>query len=82
MKALTVFETCVLPELLGKRYTRPSSNIEESKETHKNHLLPLQINQILIVVHHQLSENKYRYCRGPEEGTMIASENEDCAIEW
>ena len=31
---------------------------------------------------HQLSENKYCYCGGPEEGTMIACENEDCAIEW
>ena len=79
IKAQTFFKTCILPELLGKWYTRPSRAVQrdpqgssvataETSDSDSNG--------------HQLVDNKYCYCGGPEEGTMIACENEDCAIEW
>ena len=30
----------------------------------------------------QLPKKKYCHCGGPEEGAVIACENEDCIIEW
>ena len=29
-----------------------------------------------------VDQPSYCYCRGPEEGTMIACDNPDCPIEW
>ena len=67
-------------ELLGKWYTRSSIKAVQRD---------LQVSFVATAEKsdsdssgHQLSENKYCYCRGPEEGTMIACKNEDCAIEW
>ena len=64
---------CILPELLGKWYTRsnkvyaiqfdpPSSNASSGSE--------------------QNSEEVYCYCKEPEKGEMIGCDNKDCPIEW
>ena len=69
------FKTCVLPELLGRWYTRPcvemcteqlpSGTQSSSDDTSQN-------------------QRKYCYCQQPEDGVqeMIACDNPQCSIEW
>ena len=72
-KAELFFRTCLLPELLGNWYTRPTefsnANVEladaDSETQESNN-----------------SEPVYCYCHKPEDGTMIACDNPDCSIEW
>ena len=64
-KAEEFFRTCLLPELLGNWYTRPTEFPNANLETSDAN-----------------SEPKYCYCRGPEDGTMIACDNPNCRFEW
>lgn len=69
-KAEVFFRNCLLPELLGNWYTRPtefscSTNLESSHST------PMTS-----------SEPMYCYCRGPEKGRMIGCDNPSCSVEW
>ena len=75
-KAQTFFKTCILPELLGKWYTRPSCDIRAVKTDQIPG--PSGANDTSTA----LQERKYCYCGGPEEGRMIGCDNEDCIIEW
>ena len=67
-KAKHFFTVCLLPEILGKWYTRPavSSGTNQSNQSNSSD------NEV----------GQYCYCRGPDEGTMIACDNTDCKIEW
>ena len=82
-KAQLFFKNCLLPELMGNWYTRPilkgTSDITDvvnntpgpsSTVTDDTHITPNPGDQV------------YCYCRGPEEGTMIACDNLNCPIEW
>lgn len=74
VKAQTFFKTCILPELLGKWYTRPSSDIQTDSPGPSG---------ITVTSQPQLDhERKYCYCGGPEEGRMIGCDNEDCVLQW
>ena len=67
-KAKHFFTVCLLLEILGKWYTRPavSSGTNQSNQSNSSD------NEV----------GQYCYCRGPDEGTMIACDNTDCKIEW
>jgi len=64
-KATTFFKYGVLPELLGKWFTRKTM-LELTDDSDNN------------------DENNQRwcYCRKPEEGSMIGCDNKDCPIQW
>lgn len=62
------FIQVILPELVGKWYTKPSiSSSEASSATQSNP---------------DDSSVKWCYCQGEEEGTMIYCEGESCLIKW
>ena len=67
-KAKHFFTVCLLPEILGKWYTRPAvrSGTNQSNQSNSSD------NEV----------GQYCYCCGPDEGTMIACDNTDCKIEW
>ena len=67
-KAELFFRTCLLPELLGNWYTRPTEFISSSN----SESTPVISN----------IEPMYCYCRGPEEGKMIACDNPSSPVEW
>ena len=73
IKAQTFFKTCLLPELLGKWYTRPCSDIIDTDPPGPSGVAENSDLQL---------EQKYCYCGGPDIGRMIACENQDCIIEW
>ena len=62
------FRNCLLPEVLGKWYTRPTQCTSTSNPTSTPAI--------------SSTEQMYCYCRGPEESTMIPCDNPDCPIEW
>ena len=79
-KAHHFFATCILPELLGKWYTRSnrvyaidfgasSSNIASGSS--------------MTYSEETTRQRYYCYCRGSEEtGDMIGCDNDECKIEW
>jgi len=70
-KAHQFFRTCILPELLGKWYTRPIKTSFSDPASSTSDKCDEPSNQSV-----------YCYCNGPEEGEMIACDNEQCGIEW
>ena len=74
VKAQTFFKICILPELLGKWYTRPSSDIKPDSPGPSD---------ITVTSQPPLDhERKYCYCGGLEEGRMIGCDNDDCVLQW
>ena len=68
--------TCTLPELLGKWYTNSSRNKQgNTMPSNTGTSKPSTATS-------DCEQQKFCYCGGPEEGTMIACDNEDCSIEW
>ena len=67
-KAESFFLTSILPELLGKWYTRP--------------YVPVNENGSLSSSCKANSSERFCYCRGVEKGKMIGCDNEECHIEW
>ena len=68
LQAEHFFKTCLLPKLLGNWYTRPNVSTKISCEQSS--------------VANTTDTMTYCYCKGPEEGTMIACDNPDCQVEW
>jgi len=78
-KARCFFRTCLLPEILGHWYTRPlvkSSSSSDSATTSQS--VQLDDN----AANSSQGSELFCYCRGPEEGSMIACDNHQCKIEW
>jgi len=72
-KAEYFFRTCLLPEILGNWFTRDNistsgGELPSSDEPSGNT--------------NSIEEQTFCYCRGSEEGLMIACDNPDCLIEW
>ena len=67
------FRTCLLPELLGRWYTRPSS--EQGTQTSPTAIDPAS---------EEAERRLYCYCQQPEDGSkeLIACYNPTCNIEW
>ena len=76
-KASHFFKICILPELLGRWYSRPCICLEENEKQNTSHppSLPPGVST---------STTLYCYCRQPEsdEKTWIACDNPSCSIEW
>ena len=79
-----LFKTCLLPELLGNRYTCPNVSHTEldsnnNSETEQGHL-----DQSPSTSSSQSNKTSkvYCYCNAPEVGDMIGCDNKNCAIEW
>ena len=62
--------TCILPELLGKWYS------SSGQMTHTN-AVSSNTSEATAA-----QEQKFCYCRGPDEGKTVACDNEQCSIEW
>ena len=73
-KAKHFFTVCLLPEILGNWYTRPTVSSHSSSDSSQS--MANQNNSYNSEV------EWYCYCHGPEEGTMIACDSSDCKIEW
>ena len=71
-EAETFFTTCLLPELMGNWYTRPSVKSSNTSDFDEN----------TDVIDASGSQKLYCYCSGPDEGSMIACNNTECKIEW
>ena len=65
---------CVLPELLGRWYSRPC--VKERSETRSVTSTDADPRPLEVTV------SVYCYCRGPEEDEMIACDNPSCPVEW
>ena len=84
-KAQHFFRTCLLPEIMGNWYTRPtgttfSSNHDEQLGSSRN--MESHVIEYLSENSNNCDQPRYCYCRGPEAGTMIGCDNPDCPIEW
>ncbi len=73
------FKFCILPELVGKCYTKPVPNVlsQESQQPSTS-LSPNTLN----VNSENSAQEIWCYCREPESGKMIMCENSSCKIEW
>lgn len=69
-KAEHFFKICLLPELIGKWYTRPIVELNDENNPSLDNVASTSFQQL------------YCYCKCPESGTMIACDNPQCAIEW
>lgn len=73
MKAKKFFSLCILPELLGKWYTRPSTP-------------PTQLHgdeELVDDVDGDKEEGPWCYCQTDIEGSkLIGCDNPICAIQW
>ncbi len=86
------FVTGIRPELLGKWYTRSNKvyaisfdQPRPSGSTISNEPGPsgsTSRNEPRLTGSTSSNEHTFCYCNGPEEGDMIACDNETCSIEW
>ena len=86
-KSSQFFKTCLLPEIMGNWYTRPSftaetSNADLSEDWTATGSSLDHDDTPESADTYYVDQPSYCYCRGPEEGTMIACDNPDCPIEW
>ena len=78
-KASYFFTFCILPELLGKWYTRPYVKHdcpEESSSSSSTAAIETDS------IHSSSHDRDYCYCGGTGGGLMIGCDNDGCAIEW
>ena len=86
-KSSQFFKTCLLPEIMGNWYTRPSFTTEASNTglsedwTATGDSLD-QDDTTESTDTCNVDQPLYCYCQGPEVGTMIACDNPDCPVEW
>ena len=68
------FTTAILPELMGKFYSRTTSDHDQSTAASETDSAspspPAETAQT------------YCYCHGPEEGNMVGCDNSTCAYQW
>ena len=74
-KATVFFKHGVLPELLGKWYTKPPVQKNSSECITSSH------NEVTDYAG-ESSEECWCYCRGEDIGEMILCDNERCEIKW
>ena len=65
------FTTAILPELMGKFYSRTMSDHDQS-------IAPSGTDPSSPLPAAETAQN-YCYCRGPEEGNMVGCDNSTCA---
>lgn len=72
-KAQYFFQNAVLPELIGKFYSRP-----DTVSTN----LPSESSICESQQDTSTDEQVYCYCKGPESGKMIGCDNQSCPFQW
>ena len=75
MKCKEFFQVCILPELLGRWYTK---SIVVNEEVDKSLPGPSTASDESS----DPASTTYCYCQQPERGQMIACDNVNCSIEW
>ena len=75
-KMKDMFVYGVLPEIIGKRYTRKP--VEDSSGVVQTHPEREQI----IVEHTKDPEKLWCYCAQPSYGKMVCCDNSTCTIQW
>ena len=84
-KSQHFFQTCLLPEIMGNWYTRPSgvtSNSSHDEQCGSSGNTEDRASEDLSGNSSGCDQLRYCYCGGPEAGTMIGCDNTDCSIEW
>ena len=82
LRAGLFFRTCILPELLGKWYTRAR------KASDNLSVVNPDIGSDIATIYGSdqsgpsSSTDIYCNCRAPADGKMIGCDNENCKIEW
>jgi len=83
VKSEQFFVTCLLPEILGHWYTRPAVTTSNDLEG------PCSSSQLAVTTGQSVSRDQnneddmtYCICNGPDEGTMICCDNDNCEIKW
>ena len=80
------FSSSLLPELLGKWYTRPVVNSTNTDHCDENSASPSSENTAMAdqstIATTSTSQKLYCYCCCPEDGLMIACDNTEGKIEW
>lgn len=70
---------CLLPEILGKWYTRPSvpqSDNSQCEQARKNSNDVPKLQQV------QQNQGTFCNCHGLNTGMIIGCDNKDCPIQW
>lgn len=68
-RARLLFENAILPELLGKIFSRPPDQVK-----------PLPTSSDAVP---EATSNKvYCYCQGPETDDMVGCDREECPYKW
>lgn len=78
-KAKNFFQTSILPELIGKFFSRPAiadSNVPTDESASS------QSSTELVDDASSQDDQVYCYCKGPESGTMIGCDNPVCPYQW
>ena len=70
-KCNSFFRLCLLPELVGKFYSRDTADLNAREEAEKTSQREEQSVQLTFC-----------YFKGPDAHHMIACDNKDCLIEW
>ena len=74
-KAKLFFEVAVLPELLGRRFSRPSEKIAI-------HNSPGDITGVPQSTSSPTTDEKYCYYQKGEDGKMVECDNKNCVYQW
>ena len=77
------FVTCLLPEVIGHWYTRETVTSSDDLEKHSTSFQAAAETTELSASHdHSNEDEHFCICNGPDEGTMICCDNNECAIKW
>ena len=68
--AKTLFQNCILPEVLGRWFSRPPDDAVPSTSTSTN---PIPANPDV---------SKFCYCQEEEHGQMVGCDNSECPYQW
>ena len=76
------FNAAILPELMGKFYSRgsESGSTPKSQVESQSAVDPTSTSSLLSLSTGDMA--KFCYCQGPEEGDMVGCDNPSCQYEW
>ena len=84
IKAKLLFQRSVLPELVGKFYSRQPQQARPILIDQPDGEIPSTSGRCNTSVSQgeQDTHNVYCYCQGPEEGEMVGCDNSECSYKW
>ena len=75
-KSRLLFGRAILPELVGRFFSRPSPVSLRSSSVQDQDLADD------CTMDFECQEPRYCYCQGPDEGEMIGCDNPSCPFQW